>query len=88
MYQRTPSLVPTDLLAAIEGWDPRWTTAVNNRPGVAGLPAGPLLPVGFSPLEGAGRMGQDGGVIGSGNIPFPGNTGKWRFSLLMCALIS
>ena len=92
LHQRVPSLVPTDVLAAIEGWDARWSSAVNQRAAVAGFSSGSLLPVGISPLEGAGRMGQEGGVIGNGAFSFPSTAGEelwqnaWAVSL-SCAHI-
>ena len=81
MYQRQPALVPSDLLAAIEGWDPRsaWNPIDMSRGNMAGLspgPLGPIAPNNISPLEGAGRMSQEGGVIGGGSFAMPSTAGR------------
>ena len=79
--QRSPAPMPSDLLAAIGGgWDP-WTAGPTHRVAAAVPPSlGPFLPGRVSPLEGAGRMAQDGGVIGTSSFPYTNSTGPFANS--------
>lgn len=78
IHQLPPALVPTDLLAAIEGWDARtaWPGTGVSAPGAGGYLNRSLLPSSISPLEGAGRMSQEGGIIGRASSVIPSKAGK------------
>ena len=76
LYQHASSLMPTDLLNAIEALDSRWATpSENNRSVLPGLSPGLLLPHATLSSEVARRMGLEGGPLECSN-PLRNGTGQ------------
>ena len=89
LYQRPPALMPSDLLAAIDGWESgyTWGPADMGRLASGGTSRASLPPSSISPLEGAGRMAQDGGVIAAGSFDLPKPAGNFKNMILLVDVI-